>query len=106
MVDDVTLRDIALHDCVYLNKPVKLTELTRAIEKLLAKPPTRSSFARFAPLTHYALRANQGSSSSMMTTKFAKRYAPCSKTMAAPSTPTQAARRFLTRFIPTNPNAC
>ena len=34
-----TLRDIALHDCVYLNKPVKLTELTRAIEKLLARPP-------------------------------------------------------------------
>ena len=34
-----TLRDIALHDCVHLNKPVKLTELTRAIEKLLAKPP-------------------------------------------------------------------
>jgi two-component system, chemotaxis family, CheB/CheR fusion protein len=34
-----TLRDIALHDCVYLNKPVKLGELTRAIEKLLAKPP-------------------------------------------------------------------
>src|SRR5271166_1648010 len=34
-----TLRDIALHDCVHLNKPVKLGELTRAIEKLLAKPP-------------------------------------------------------------------
>ena len=34
-----TLRDIALHDCVHLNKPVKLTELTRAIEKLLASPP-------------------------------------------------------------------
>jgi two-component system, chemotaxis family, CheB/CheR fusion protein len=34
-----TLRDIALHDCVYLNKPVKLGELTRAIEKLLANPP-------------------------------------------------------------------
>jgi len=34
-----TLRDIALHDCVHLNKPVKLDELTRAIEKLLAKPP-------------------------------------------------------------------
>jgi two-component system CheB/CheR fusion protein len=33
-----TLRDIALHDCVYLGKPVKLGELTRAIEKLLAKP--------------------------------------------------------------------
>ena len=34
-----TLRDIALHDCVHLNKPVKLGELTRTIEKLLAKPP-------------------------------------------------------------------
>ena len=34
-----TLRDIALHDCVHLNKPVKLGDLTRAIEKLLAKPP-------------------------------------------------------------------
>ena len=34
-----TLRDIALHDCVYLHKPVKLNDLTRAIEKLLAKPP-------------------------------------------------------------------
>src|SRR4029077_16670239 len=34
-----TLRDIALHDCVYLNKPVKLGDLTRAIEKLLARPP-------------------------------------------------------------------
>src|SRR5208282_230073 len=33
-----TLRDIALHDCVHLNKPVKLGELTRAIEKRLAKP--------------------------------------------------------------------
>src|SRR5208337_2303655 len=33
-----TLRDITLHDCVHLNKPVKLGELTRAIEKLLTKP--------------------------------------------------------------------
>ncbi len=29
------LRDIALHDCVQLNKPVKLTELTRVIQHLL-----------------------------------------------------------------------
>ena len=34
-----TLRDIALHDCVHLHKPVKLNDLTRTIEKLLAKPP-------------------------------------------------------------------
>ena len=33
-----TLRDIALHDCVYLHKPVTLNDLTRAIDKLLAKP--------------------------------------------------------------------
>ena len=33
------LRDIALHDCVQFNKPVKLRELTHAIDKLLAKPP-------------------------------------------------------------------
>jgi len=33
------LRDIALHDCIQFNKPVKLKELTQAIEKLLAKPP-------------------------------------------------------------------
>ena len=33
-----TMRDIALHDYVHLNKPVKLGDLTRAIEKLLAKP--------------------------------------------------------------------
>jgi two-component system, chemotaxis family, CheB/CheR fusion protein len=32
------LRDIALHDCVQFNKPVKLRELTLAIEKLLAEP--------------------------------------------------------------------
>ena len=33
-----TLRDIALHDCVHLSKPVRLTDLTRAIKKLLVKP--------------------------------------------------------------------
>jgi two-component system CheB/CheR fusion protein len=33
------LRDIALHDCVQFNKPVKLSALTQAIDKLLAKPP-------------------------------------------------------------------
>jgi len=33
------LRDIARHDCVQFNKPVKLRELTHAIDKLLAKPP-------------------------------------------------------------------
>ena len=34
------LRNIALHDCVQFNKPVKLRELTHAIDKLLAQPTT------------------------------------------------------------------
>ena len=34
-----TLRDIALHDCVHLNKPVKLGQLTHTIEKLLTRLP-------------------------------------------------------------------
>jgi len=33
-----TLHDIALHDCVHFNKPVKIVELTRTIESLLAGP--------------------------------------------------------------------
>ena len=45
-----TLRNIALHDCVHLNKPVKLGELTRTIEKLLAKTSDR----RVAPPRHAA----------------------------------------------------
>ena len=32
------LRDIALHDCVQFSKPVKLSELTHAIAKLLSAP--------------------------------------------------------------------
>jgi two-component system CheB/CheR fusion protein len=34
-----TLRDIARHDCVQLNKPVKLKELTQAIQRLLPIAP-------------------------------------------------------------------
>ncbi|MGA2794546.1 MAG: CheR family methyltransferase, partial [Roseiarcus sp.] len=34
------LRDIALHDCARLNKPVKLKELMEVIQRLLAKPHT------------------------------------------------------------------
>ena len=45
-----TLRNIALRDCVHLNKPVKLGELTRTIEKLLAK----TSDPHVAPPRHAA----------------------------------------------------
>ena len=41
-----TLREIALHDCIHLNKPVKAKEMTRAIQHLLAAqqaaPPARA----------------------------------------------------------------
>jgi two-component system, chemotaxis family, CheB/CheR fusion protein len=33
-----TLREIALHKCVQLNKPVKFAELTQVIQRLLSKP--------------------------------------------------------------------
>ena len=95
-----TLRDIALHDCVYLNKPVKLGELTRAIEKLLAKPPDPQLVRALRAADADALRARPGSSSSTMTTRFARRYARCSKTMAASSTPIASCEAFLDAFHP------
>jgi two-component system CheB/CheR fusion protein len=53
-----TLRDIALHDCLHLHKPVKLSDLTRAIEKLLAKPAD----TQVLPPRHFveALSASDG----------------------------------------------
>jgi two-component system CheB/CheR fusion protein len=40
------LRNIALHDCARLNKPVKLKELMEAIQRLLAKPAPPSAAAQ------------------------------------------------------------
>jgi two-component system CheB/CheR fusion protein len=37
-----TLRDIAFRDCVQLNKPVKLLELTQAVQRLLPQSAARS----------------------------------------------------------------
>ena len=60
LTGDITteaLRNIALHDCVQFNKPVKLRELTQAIDKLLAQPscrrcPTRSPDRAAGRLKH------------------------------------------------------
>ena len=93
------MRNIALHDCVHLNKPVKLGDLTREIEKLLAKPPDLKSYLVFTLLTPWALRAEPESLSSTMTTRFVRRYEPCLKTMAGRRT-MRAARRFLRPLIP------
>jgi two-component system, chemotaxis family, CheB/CheR fusion protein len=35
-----TLREIARYGCVHLNKPVRARELTRQVQRLLAKPPS------------------------------------------------------------------
>ena len=40
-----TLREIAAHGCVHLNKPVRAKELTRHIQRLLAKPSCGSGAA-------------------------------------------------------------
>jgi len=39
-----TLRDIVRHDCVQLNKPVRLRELTQAVQCLLAAPRSATHF--------------------------------------------------------------
>jgi len=38
-ISTATLRDIALQHCLHLNKPVRLKELTEAIQRLLARSP-------------------------------------------------------------------
>jgi two-component system CheB/CheR fusion protein len=53
-----TSREIALQDCVKLNKPVKLNELTQVIQKLIARspsvervvPPARATVASMHPV--------------------------------------------------------
>ena len=50
-----TLRDIARHDCVQLNKPVRLKELTQAVQCLL---PASRSATHFPPILHPAETPN------------------------------------------------
>ena len=51
------MRDIALQDCVQLNKPVKLQELTQAIQRLL---PTPQSAAHVRPPHHVEASGDRG----------------------------------------------
>ncbi|WP_271606039.1 chemotaxis protein CheB [Bradyrhizobium sp. CCBAU 11434] len=50
-----TLHYIARHDCVQLNKPVRLKELTRAVQRLL---PASRSATHFPPTLHAAEEHN------------------------------------------------
>jgi len=54
-ISTVTLREIALQNCVHLNKPVKLGELTQVIQRLLpvsqaGAPPSEPGGSAGAPL--------------------------------------------------------
>jgi two-component system CheB/CheR fusion protein len=53
-----TLRDVAQQNCVLLNKPVKLTELSQTIERLL--PPSRLAIQPCAPHPASAPMADAG----------------------------------------------
>jgi two-component system, chemotaxis family, CheB/CheR fusion protein len=53
-----TLRDVALQDCVQLNKPVKLHELTQAIQRLLPTP--QISVAHVGTPHHVEARGDPG----------------------------------------------
>jgi two-component system, chemotaxis family, CheB/CheR fusion protein len=44
-ISDDTLRTIMRQDCIQLNKPVKVQELTQAIQRLLSKSPSAASMA-------------------------------------------------------------
>ncbi len=47
-----TLREIARHGCVHLNKPVRAKELTRHIQRLLAKPQSAAPAGALQLLEH------------------------------------------------------
>ena len=95
-----TLRHIALQDCVQLNKPVKLKELTQVIQRLLlAAPPWPSHAFRTRP-RRPANSVRPSSSWSMTTVRCAMRFAPCWKTMARPSRILRLARNSSRPGVP------
>ena len=81
-----TLRHIALQNCVQLNKPVKLKELTQAIQRLLpASPPATDPRAAASARSGRQAVGRPSSSSSMTIARCAMRFAACWKTMAGSS---------------------
>ena len=99
------LRDIALHDCVQFNKPVKLRALMQAIENLLAKPPAAPAPRPFTRPKRQAPPDAPRSSSSTTTTTFARRYASCWRTTAASSKSYSSCEAFLAAYRP-DKSAC
>ena len=92
-----TLRDIALQDCVQLNKPVKLKELTQVIQRLLSisQPATHPQ-----PAETVRSPGHLSSSSSTTTATCARRFAACSRKMAGPSRIMRPARHSSKPIVP------
>jgi len=93
---DHHLRDIALHDCVQLNKPVKPTELMEVIQRLLSISQTATHPQLPKPSS---VRCHLSSLSSTTTATFARRFAVCSRKMAGPLKPIRPARHSSTPIV-------
>ena len=94
-----TLGDIAHYDCVQLSKPVKLTELTQAIERLLPKtrpaiePHPRTPLKPIDPEAPVVFVVDDDM-------KYVRRCAPCSKMMAILLRSFRARRIFSEPIVP------
>ncbi len=89
-----TLREIARHGCIQLNKPVKAEELTQLVGSILAQRAHAAASGIAAAATDRRLGTAGRSSSSMTMRGCAIRCASCSRRKAASSRSTRAARRF------------
>ena len=101
------LRDIALSRL----RPVQQTRQAERVDprhrETFGQAARRACAApRFARLKKPAITGSPRSSSSMTTTRFARRCASCWRTTAASSKPIRAARRFSRPFAPVLPHAC
>ena len=96
-----TLRDIALQDCVQLNKPVKLKEMTQVIQRLLAISQSAAARAQLRTLPkRQAVPGRPRFLSSTTTATSARRFAACSRKMAGPSRTIATCEAFLEAYRP------
>ena len=102
-----TLREIALRNCVQLNKPVNLTELTGVIQRLLLASSSEAPAHAARPARSGRRSRNRRTSSSSTTTAaYARSFATCSGKMAGPSQPMRRARHSSKPIVRTKRRAC
>jgi two-component system CheB/CheR fusion protein len=101
-----TLRDIGAYDCVQLNKPVKLAELTQVIQDLLPTAPPATHARPPMPPRRIAVRRGLSSSSSMTTRMCARPCATCPRKRGWPSRIMSLARPSSTPIVRAAKCAC